>query len=365
MNRPPRRKSGVKYAMARKLGLKSAPSAAKSIVATGLSFAKRLVQSSLAVLVVLLLTVLGYGLLLRAFAPRPLIAVDPFEVPAELDKEIGVNGKNAANIFIDQVNETAKAAQAFRGSEFSSKHHYGHVSDLFRVPVQGSYGLQISGISVDDLVGLYRRVRYEQWKISGDVFKEGPNVAVRVRMRRGQDAQDWEIPSAQGGNAEGAIRTIAQEMLTANQPEAMGRAYLEWGLQATDPARRTALYTQAVGNFRSWAMRDPENPLPFYYMALAYHFQGDQQDSVDLAKWSEETAGYAKEWGRPGSASVKDRLHALFLRPDAADKTVDADRWLIANAKLKDSMVQNEMFPATDSSTPPDDASQAISAQKI
>jgi hypothetical protein len=327
-----------------------ARSEARKIMATGIAFAKRLVQSSLAVLAILILSVVGYGLLLRAFAPKPLIVVDPFEVPAELGKEIGMDGKNAANIFIDQVNETAKAAQAFRGSEFSSKRHYGHVPNLFRVPVQSSFGLQISGISIDDLVGLYRRVRYDQWKISGDVFKNGSNVTVRARIGRGQDSQDWEISPVQDGNAEAAVRMIALEMLTANQPEAMGRAYLEWGLQATDPARKAELYGQAVDNFRTWAMRDPENPLPFYYMSVAYSFRREQQNSLDLAIWSEETAGYAKEWARGNAVSAPDWLSSLLHRPGTAERVVDYDHWLIADAKMQEKTARDETPVATDPS---------------
>jgi hypothetical protein len=342
-----------------------AKSAAWRIAATGIAFAKRLVQSSLAVLAILILSVVLYGLLLRFVAPRPLIAVDPFEVPAELTKEIGIDGKNAADIFVDQVNETAKAAQAFRGSVFSSKHHYGHVPNLFRVPVQSSYGLQISGISIDDLISLYRRVRYDQWKVSGDIFKNGSNITVRVRFGRGQDSQDWEISPAQDGKAEAAVRLIAREMLAANQPEAMGRAYLEWGLQAMDPAQKNALYAQAVDNFRSWAMSGPENALPFYYMAVAYSFKREQQNSLDLAIWSEETAGYSKEWAQARARPVRDWLNSFLHRRGSLEALVDYDQWLIADAEMQDTTAQADPMIATAPSMPPDGNPAALRAQTI
>src|SRR5580698_3462669 len=95
MNRPPRRKSGLRFTPATQPGLRQrARAGTKKIIASGISVAKHLVQSSIAVLVILILTVTGYGLLLRAFSPKPLIVVDPFEVPNEIAKDIGLDGKN-------------------------------------------------------------------------------------------------------------------------------------------------------------------------------------------------------------------------------------------------------------------------------
>ena len=80
-------------------------------------------------------------------------------------------------------------------------------------------------------------------------------------------------------------------MLANEVPELLGQSYLQ---QANYPAAEKV--------FRQWAIDDPQNWKPSYYLSLAYSYQDKGQEANSLAKWSRNIAG--NEAGRSSQSRI-------------------------------------------------------------
>lgn len=332
-------------------------------IRTAVSVAKNALKSSISLLVIVVFIVSIWALLLRLASPKPLIVVDSFEISSDMEKQAGISGKNAADVFTDELNSAATAGERFKGNDYASPHHYGRIRNVFRIPVQTTYGIQFNGISVDVLMDLYRRLRYNEWHISGDVVKSAldPNgkdagkVDVRVRVRRSNRSERWELTSIPAAGMNGAIQKLAEIMLSREQPELMGRANLEWALTAGSTPAGTASaqehYAQAIEDFRGWALNEPQNPLPYFYMATAYHYWPDQeQASSDLALWSQETLNDDPRYQRSRIDSAWAWVSSYVHDPAAASDTEKYAEGTEASAEL-----EMEQWPPTLPPTSPED----------
>jgi len=314
----------------------------KNAMAAGISFAGHALKSSLSVIVIAVLAIVVWALMVRLIFPKPLIVVDAFDVSSDVEKAAGLSGKNAADIITDTMNAAADAGERFKGNDYASPHHYGMVRNVFRIPVQTTYGIQISGISVDVLMDIYRRFRYDEWRISGDVVKgeaeagrESATFTVRLRMRRNSGSEYWEQTNVASGRVNSAVQELAREVLSTDRPELMGRSHLQWAISSDHPLERLWHYEQALQVFRQWALREPTNPLPYYYMAVTYHYYGDRgHESSEMAGWSEDTLHDKELWEKGWLQSAKDWFAAYRHGPGKSNDTESYAEGLEASAEL-------------------------------
>ncbi len=260
-----------------------------SRVSRGLS--AMLDKPSLVVIVILGALVVGgagTGAIQSVVSPRYIVTVQQFEITPEASKRLGVTGKGAADLVIDRLDRTAMDASSFHGAEYYAYDHHGTqpiaLDEGIRVPVQSSYDIEVHGISVDTIVKAYRRLRYKEWLISGDVLTEGEGYVVRMRLNRDDDAESWQANSSGPTGVMERIQGVTDSMLAEESPELFGSAYLQ-----------QRHYPEAADVFRKWAVREPANWRPFYYLSLAYDSEEKEQEAANLAQWSRNVAEHEEQ----------------------------------------------------------------------
>jgi tetratricopeptide (TPR) repeat protein len=129
---------------------------------------------------------------------------------------------------------------------------------------------------------LYDKARYDQWIISGDVVSSPKGLVGRIRLNKADTAKSWEtLPSAHA-NASELVRDATYLMLAKEAPELLGQNYLQ-----------QAKYNDAEEVFRQWAIDDPQNWKPSYYLSLVYSYQDKGAEASSLANWSNNIASDA------------------------------------------------------------------------
>jgi hypothetical protein len=242
---------------------------------------------SLGILLVLLCLALWLfsGYVLAKLSPEYIVTVQPFEISPESGKGISLSGKSASDIVVDILNDAASHAAQFHGTDYYSidvgagaqpvsLHH------AIKVPIQTSYGIELKGISVDSILHLYEKARYDQWIIGGDVVSSPEGLVGRIRLNNADTAKSWETPPSAHANPSELVREATYLMLANEVPELLGQSYLQ-----------QAKYGAAEKVFRQWAIDDPQNWKPSYYLSLVYSYQNKGQEASSLANWSNNIAG--------------------------------------------------------------------------
>jgi tetratricopeptide (TPR) repeat protein len=235
----------------------------------------------------ILLGLLGFGIWLAiGFAlgklyPARSVTVQQFEISSEIANRGSVSGKTASDIVVDTLNDTASRALAYHGTDYYNWGSTGSQPVALRqsitVPLQASYGIQISGVSLDSLIQLYDRQRYHQWTIGGDIISSPKGLVGRIRLNQGDRAQSWETGASTSASPADLVREATYMMLTSIYPEQLGRFYLQQNS-----------FEAAAKFFREWAMTNPQDWKPSYYLSLVYDNKHDEQDAYNLANWSKE-----------------------------------------------------------------------------
>jgi tetratricopeptide (TPR) repeat protein len=245
---------------------------------------------SLGILVALLgLAVwVGSGFVLGKVFPEYEVTVQPFEISSEIANRPSLSGKSASDIVVDILNDAASHASQFHGTEYYKYDGTGaqpvSLHQQIKIPVQTSYGIAVKGVSVDSVLQLYDRARYQQWIIGGDILSSPEGLIGRIRLNQGDTARSWEtLPSAHANPSE-LVQEATNMMLTSVAPELLGQAYLQ-----------QEKYVEAAKVFRQWEINDPQNWKPSYYLSLAYGYQkGKEQEASNLASWSNNIADHEK-----------------------------------------------------------------------
>ena len=268
------------------------------------------------------------GYFLGKMFPEYMVTVEPFEVISETGNHSSLSGKSASDMVVDILNDAASHAAQFHGTDY---YKYVGVSaqpvslrQAIKVPIQTAYGIELKGISVDSILHLYDQARYDQWFISGDVMSSPKGLVGRIRLNNAHEAKSWETPVDADSSPSKLIRDATYLMLANEVPELLGQSYLQ---QADYPAAEKV--------FRQWAIDDPRNWKPSYYLSLAYSYQDKGQEASSLAKWSRNIAG--NEAGRssqrrtnsPGSekelASNLAQITKIALETNGASDTQTLD----------------------------------------
>jgi tetratricopeptide (TPR) repeat protein len=271
----------------------------------------------------------------RKLSPMNMVVVQQFEVSPELSNHLSMTGKSASDIFIDDLNQHAAQGAQFDGVEYYAYDVAGAQSIALRraikIPVQSSYGIEVKGISIDNLVQIYNRVRYKEWLISGNITSSGDRIIARLRLNRNGAAHFWQVSDSIHGDFSGLIQSATDAMLADENPELLGRSYLQRGD-----------YQRAADIFRRWTLAAPRDWRPSYYLSLAFDYQGKDADALCMARWSQDVAEHEKELAAKGAqkhqrpvaessaelAEVTMALSEINAVPHTVSSRPDADRSL-------------------------------------
>jgi tetratricopeptide (TPR) repeat protein len=154
-------------------------------------------------------------------------------------------------------------------------------------------------------------------------------------MRRNSGAEYWEQANVASGGVNSAVQQLAREVLGKDRPELMGRSHLQWAITSDHPLQRIWHYEQALQVFRQWALREPTNPLPYYYMAVTYHYYGDHgHESSEMAGWSEDTLHDKELWEKGWLQSARDWFAAYRHGPGKSNEAESYAEGLEASAEI-------------------------------
>jgi tetratricopeptide (TPR) repeat protein len=260
------------------------------------------------VAVVVVLIALGVGFWKKWKNPEPMIVVQPFEESTDAAKACGMTGKNAEDIFVDRLNELTAEAAAYHGNLYASKNSLGRLPEQPRIPVETAYGISVHGVSVDDVIRLFNRVRYDQWNITGDLFVEGKRCRVRVRLTRATGSSGWDSTPAKGQSVTDTVRLTTLKLIGAAHPELAGRALLQEIVDRKNAGVAPGpLYGQAEDAFRGWIVSRPQDLRAYAYLTTVYIYEGKSLEALYVTDWIQEWPGlkHKVEQAEAGRRSAK------------------------------------------------------------
>jgi hypothetical protein len=262
----------------------------KSLLARALSKLLEIIPLGIFLLLLVLVICLAFGFVLGKMFPERTVTVEQFEISSELANRVSVSGKTASDIVVDILNDTAKRASDFQGTDYYDYNSYASqplaLRQTITVPLQASYGIVINGISLDSLIQLYDRQRYQQWTIGGDIISSPTGLIGRIRLNQGDAATSWETAPSTTATPADLVREATYMMLTSVDPELLGRSYLQRNK-----------FAEAEKVLRLWEEANPLDWKPAYYLSLAYDYDNREEEANNLADWSSKIEAHAKKNG--------------------------------------------------------------------
>jgi hypothetical protein len=228
------------------------------------------------------------GYVQRICFPQCVVVVQPFEISPELAKRLFMSGKTASNMFIDSLNQHSAFGSQFQGADYYQYDAAGTQSialkQSIRVPVQSSDDIEVNGISIGSMMKVYSWIRNKQWLVGGDILTAGDQTVLRLRLDGEGVSKFWEITDSGRTDSVSLIRRATEAMLAEQNPEMLGRSFLQ-----------QHQYSRAIDIFRSWALNEPRNWKPSYYLSLAFDYEGHTREALCLARWSADIARQEKQ----------------------------------------------------------------------
>lgn len=217
---------------------------------------------------------------IRAVDPKTEIILAGFTGPFDLKADSGnVLGKQASDIFSDDVNEIIEIGSKYVGNQQASgKSRQAQPFDSVpQVPISRNYGIAIQGISIDQLISIWHTIRYDQETVSGDIVPVD-NVpgkyVLYLSWKEKSSSANWTSRPFSGtdGEMEAVLDDAARHFVQETNPEIAGRYYLN-----------QEQYAQAVATFSDWMGREPWRPEPFLYLAKTFDSTGDYSRGLPFA----------------------------------------------------------------------------------
>jgi tetratricopeptide (TPR) repeat protein len=221
------------------------------------------------------------ALILRNFSPKSQITVSAFEVFATDEKASGLNGKVLADLVVDNLHGILDEAEHFSGSRASSKKSFQPVPDMPHIPVETSYGFEIKGVSVDQLLATWGHIRYREFLISGDLLS-GPDEGsvIRIRYTGEGRAKSYEsyLRRISAETVQDAVSGLTLDLLEDINPQVAAR-YLMARFEGCDLRCHQDL-DRAIEFSRKWTRVDPDNAQAFFYLAYALASTENRSDAL-------------------------------------------------------------------------------------
>ncbi len=219
------------------------------------------------------------ALVLRRLDYKQQIIINDFLVPtdsASSDSKSGTAGdfgKEVADIFASDLNDIIQQGSGFSGKSYGSgKRRISEpFTDIPKIPVSKSYGIEIQGISIDQLLKAWNALRYDQQLVSGDIIPAANShgrYVLQISLRSERAAQHWTSRPFLASERElfAAMQATAEDFVTNTNPEIAGRYFLA-----------TKQYSRAIQVFTYWLKLEPARPEPNLYLAKTLIFNGEYE----------------------------------------------------------------------------------------
>jgi tetratricopeptide (TPR) repeat protein len=217
------------------------------------------------------------ALTLRRFDYKQQVIINDFLVPtdsASSDSKSGASGdfgKEVADIFASDLNDIIQQGSVF-GKSYGEKRRISQpFTDIPKIPVSKSYGIEIQGISIDQLLKAWNTLRYDQQLVSGDIIPAATShgrYVLQISLRSDRAAQHWTSRPFLASHKElfAAMQATAEDFVTNTNPEIAGRYFLA-----------TKQYSRAIQVFTYWLKLEPARPEPNLYLAKTLIFDEEYE----------------------------------------------------------------------------------------
>lgn len=193
---------------------------------------------------------------------------------------IGWAGRRLQNLLVDDLHEIIDRANRFSGNAYSSRKNYGPMPDAPKIPVETSYGIEIKGVSLDQLLSSWKHVRFYEFQVSGDLLIGARDQTIRVRYLSPDRANSFKVglPALTSTSVEDSVSRLSLDLIKDIHPETAAR-YLISLASACNGSCENAWQT-AINFCWGWTQRHPESALPFYYLGYAVNRTAHPEDAI-------------------------------------------------------------------------------------
>lgn len=210
------------------------------------------------------------ALTLRFVSPESQITVSAIQILGSGQQDNGQSGKALADLVVDSIHQILENADTFSGNAYSSSQSFKPVPNMPQIPVDTSYGIEIKGISLDQLLATWSHLRCREFQISGDVmYSASGSQVMRLRYVTESHANAFEetLPQMDPAGIKQAITNLSLDIIKDINPEAAARYLMATAYACT---RNCADAWESPIQFCwSWTKREPNNALPFFYLGYA------------------------------------------------------------------------------------------------
>jgi tetratricopeptide (TPR) repeat protein len=233
-------------------------------------------------LVAISLVAVLMAIVLRLAVPRSQVTVSAFQV-LDLGKDSGTaSGKALADLLVDDLQRMMEQTNGTGGNSYSSRKFWRPMSSLPKIPVATSYGIEIKGVSLDQIIATWDRLRYKEYLVGGDLIPgtNGKSVLV-VRYSTGGAAKSYErqLKDLEPSTVNKAVSDLSLDLLKGINPAGAAR-YLT-GLEQTCVSDCNAARNNAIQFCYEWLKDKPGDAAALSDVGNALNLSGYYEDSLD------------------------------------------------------------------------------------
>jgi tetratricopeptide (TPR) repeat protein len=219
------------------------------------------------------------------------IQVAPFELFTGDSKIDEQKGKALADLLVDDLHQILEEANQFSGNSYSSKKANRPRLDLPKIPVDTTYGIELKGISLDQLFATWKHLRYQEFRVSGDMIKVADGqFDLKVRYETEGRANSFEVRSSPA-NLQKDLRMLALKLMGEISPLAAER-YL-WQESLNCPQCKEVAGTKPKDFCWDWLTRAPQDPEAVYCLGYLLAVGNSPHDALPFLE--ESTALFKKK----------------------------------------------------------------------
>jgi tetratricopeptide (TPR) repeat protein len=211
------------------------------------------------------------GIILRLSSPQSQLTVSAFHIYEVDTKSQSEDGKVLADLLVDDLHRVLERANDFSGNPYSSKNtFFSRLPDIPQIPVDTSYGIEIKGVSLDNLIATWNRLRYKEYVVAGDLMPVSADASlITVRYETHGSARSYErrISKAALSTAESALEEISVDLVQDINPEAAARYMITRAFACE--VECGAVWESVVQFCWKWVKAKPDDAMAPYYLGYA------------------------------------------------------------------------------------------------
>jgi len=274
--------------------------------------------NAITALVFVFLIALGSGtLLLRVIRPRKNLIINSFEITALDGSRLSTSGRAVSEFLADEAKDLVDESTSYMSG--LAKEDVEKPTSLVADSLSESInvGVELGGFSIERIESEWKKVRYEERTISGNllILSDG----VKLRVRNGDHLSEVGPFPPTETDLKGALRQVGMEMLAECYPLIGGALYQKQGQ-----------IDKAIHVYEQWTrQRDlsrREASRAYFYLGVAWHLKQNPEESIKAfanalrfdPKFHQAAANRAYEYfqhGEPDNAITSYEL-AIALKKD-------------------------------------------------